>query len=281
MAWRRKRRGGFRKRSAGPRKGVRRAVRKAAVQVMNRRIRQVVTRMAEKKTITYNVNTFDPLVMRTGTASSAANVFSMTPYTGAYTISQGSGQGQRQGNKIRIHSAILNIDMIPNPYNAVNNPYPTPCFVRIWFVTSKIYPADIVPAAQVYGGTSSFFQNGSTFNGMAGTFQDLQLHVNKDSLIYRGHRTYKIGPAVYTDVTGGQPTYANMANNDFKFCVLSRIDLTRMMPKVWTFDDTVVNPTSTNVTMVIQPIFATGGVPASNTAPIAMKFALNITYTDF
>lgn len=281
MAGRRKRRGGFRKRSAGPRKGVRRAVRKAVSQVMNRRIRQVVSRMAEKKSITYNVNTFDPVVMRTGTASPLANIWSMTPYTGAYTISQGSGQGQRVGNRIRIHSAILNIDMVPNPYNASTNPYPTPCFVRIWFVTSKIVPADIVPSVQVYGGTSSFFQNGSTFNGMAGTFQDLQLHVNKDSLIYRGHRTYKLGYSMFEPATGGAPSFGNFANNDFKFCVLAKIDLTRMLPKIWTFDDTVTNPTSTNVTMVIQPIFATGAVPSSTTTPISMKFALNITYTDF
>lgn len=279
MAYDRKRKR-VRRRVVGKRKFVRKSSKPASSQVFNRRVKQVVSRLAEKKTVSYEINAVSPLVLRTGSASAAANVFSMTPYQGYYTISQGTGQGARIGNKIRVTKAILNVSMVPNPYNASTNPLPTPMFVRVWFVTSKVTPTVPVPSSQIYGGSASFLQNGNSFTGLSGTFQDLQLLANRDSLIYRGHRTFKVGSAAYDPATGSQAGYGNMANNDFKLCVLKKINITNMFPTIIQFDDTVQDPTSYNVTMVVQPVFCTGIAPGATITPLSFKFGLTVMYTD-
>lgn len=242
-------------------------------------VKRVITRLAEKKIQTYTINTVSPLVLRSGSASSSANIFSMTPEVGYWAISQGTGQADRIGDKVRTRSAILNIQMTPAVYNATTNPTPTPCFVRLWFLKSKFLPADVVPSSSVYGASATYLQTGNSSTGLTGTFQDLQLYINKDQFTYYGHRTYKIAPSIY-EGTGATPTAGNFGNNDFKLCILDRINLTRWFPKTLQWDDAGLACSSHNLTLVVQPIFSTGVAPGALIAPINLKFSLTYTFTD-
>lgn len=247
---------------------------------MVRLIKKVVEGTAEKKIQTYTINTVAPLVLRNGSASAAANFFSMTPGTGYWTISQGTGQADRIGNQVRTHKAILKFEITPSAYNATTNPVPTPCFVRIWFVKYKGLPTNVVPSSAVFnGGSTTFLNVGNTDTGLTGTFQDLQLHVNTDTFTLYGYRTYKIGPSVY-EGTGATPTSGNFANNDFKLCVLKTVDITKFMPAKIRWDDTTNDPLTYALTMIVQPIFSTGIAPGALVAPIQFKFSLTYTYTD-
>lgn len=245
----------------------------------NKRVQRVINRVAEHKVQTYTVSQFAPLVLRTGSASVAANIFSMTPYTGGYTISQGSTVADREGNKVSVKSAILTLNITPSPYNATTNPVPTPCMVRIWFLKNKALPTVPVPSSSVIGANATLLDNGATNSGLVGTFADLQLPYNRDSFIVYGYRDYKIGTSVY-EGTGAVPTSGNYANNDFKLCALSKINLTKWFPKKLVWDDTVVDPTSYNLSMLIQPIFVTGLTPGAAVTPIQMKFSLRLSFTD-
>lgn len=242
-------------------------------------VKRVITSMAEKKIQTYTSTVFNPLVLRTGSASIAANLFPMSPALGYYVISQGSSVADREGNEIRVHKAVLSYNITPNPYNATTNPAPTPCFVRIWFVRYKPATATLPPSASIYGANATFLDNGATDTGFNGTFQDLQLPVNGDSFTVLGYKTHKIAPSVY-EGTGATPTAGNFANNDFKLCVLSTIDITKYFPKVIRWDDTTADPTSPMVAMLVQPIFSTGIQPGALIAPISMKFSLRLIFTD-
>lgn len=272
MAYRRKSKKVFRKRRAYVKpRGV-------AKKPMVKLVKQVVNRMAEKKIQTYNVLP-QPFQLRTGSASIAQNVFPMTPEFGQWTIAQGSGQGNRIGNKVRTVSALLDVNMTMLPYNATTNPVPTPQYVRIWFVRYKPAPASAPPSASLFGATSAFFQVGSTNSGLTGTFSDMQYHINKDLFTLLGYRTYKIAPAIY-EGTGSVATAGYYANNDFKLSVLKRINLTKMFPKVLNFNDSDSTITTAGVYMVIQLIASTGTAYSTTYQPLQMGFTLTYTYTD-
>lgn len=241
-------------------------------------IKKVISTMAENKVQTYTINTVAPLVLRSG-SSVAANVFPMCPYTGAWTISQGTGQAGRVGNQVRTKKAMLSIQMTPTVYNAVTNPEPTPCFVRIWFVTYKVNPTVTANTTILAGASATFLSAGGTDAGLTGTFQDLQLHVNKDAFTLRGYRTYKIAPSIY-EGTGAVPTRGNFGNNDFKLCELRGINITNFLPKIIRWDDVSADPTSFMTSLVIQPVFCTGTAPGSVVTPINFKFSLTYTYED-
>lgn len=277
MAFRRRRRAS--KKNKSKRVVVKRAIVKAERQVFNQRVKRVVTSMAEKKIQVWQSTTFSALALRTGSASFLGNMQPLTPYSGYYSISQGSAVSEREGNAIRVTSAILRMNIIPNPYNVTTNPNPTPCMVRIWFLTYKPQSTVPPPSASVYGASATFLDNGATNSGLTGTFSDLQYPVNKDVFTVHGYRTFKVAPSIY-EGTGAQPTYGNFGNNDFKLCQLFTVNVTKYFPKIIRWDDTVADPTSKNVSMLVQPIFCTGVAPGASVTPISYRFSLTLNYID-
>lgn len=242
-------------------------------------IRSEIQRSAEKKVQTFLLNGQNPLSLRNAVVGITNNVYPLCPYTGAWTIAQGSGEGNRIGNKVHVSRAILNINLTSNPYNVSTNATPQPMFVKMWFCKYKPFPTDTVPANALYGGTAGFLQVGSTNTGLTGTFADLQYQVNRDLFVVYGQRTFKIAPAVF-EGTGSSPTYGNYANNDFKLSVLKRIDVTKWLPKQFIFDDAASNITSSMVSMVVQLVASNGTPIGLATTPINFGFGLTVEYTD-
>lgn len=242
-------------------------------------IKKVMTRMAEKKIQTYYTSGQSPAQFTSSTAAYNANIYPMTPYLGAWTISQGTGQGGRVGNKVRTHSAMLDINITPQAYNATTNANPRPSFVRIWFIRSKQFPLDYPAISSICGVNANFLQIGNTNQGLTGTFQDLQLHVNRDAFNLLMYKTYKIGFEHYSG-TGQALDEGQLSNNDFKLCILKRINLTKIMPKILNFDDTTATADSPGVFMLVQTVTSNGVAVATNYAPIRFAFSLTYTYTD-
>lgn len=276
----------FRKRYGRPAKKryvARRRPLKRALRVKKRTtvklVKKVMERMAEKKVQVYTTSQFQPFSLRSGTSSGGANLFPMTPVTGAWTISQSSAQGGRVGNRVRTHRARLSINMTSAPYDITTNPYPMPQYVRLWFVKYKPGPTELPPTSSLYGATANFFQNGSTNSGFTGTFTDLQQHVNTDMFTLYRYVTYKIAPSVYTS-TNSQPGYGNNANNDFKLSVLKNLDITNLLPKQLVFNDSDGTTTSHCVALIVQLVAANGLQQTLTARPVYMQFNLTYTYTD-
>lgn len=249
----------------------------------NRKVRDAVIRMAEKKVTTYTESNFSPEIIYGSSASGleTSNMFSMTPLLNEWSIAQGSAVSNRVGNRVKIHNVKLRFWIVAAGYDENSNPVPTPCFVKIWFIRYKAAPTQLPPEDAIRGGSALFLDNGATNTGLVGTFQDLQLPVNLDEFQVLKTKTYKIGLQQYTSGTGAQSASGFYSNNDFKYAVLKTIDLTKIVPAVYEFNDSDSTSTSKNVTMLIQPIWATGAGPGALRTPITMKFTVETRYTDF
>lgn len=247
---------------------VKKAIKDVKTQSLTKFIKQVVTRTEEKKvTIYQNGFTF-------GGGSLGSNIFPISPYnvTGL-AISQGTGQGDRIGNKIRTNSLIMRYTIFPNAYNATTNPTPIPQNIRLWFFSVK--GSNTLLATN----PANFIQTGDSSTTLSGTVLDLNRIVNKDLYTYLGHRTHKLGFATYTG-TGGNPQFGYSANNDYELNIQGYMNLTKMCPKIIKFNDTDQNPNSTLVQCLIECVNADGTSQTSLLKPCTLNYQLSYTYTD-
>lgn len=259
----------YRKRPTTKKAFVKKAVSKAKTQRLTKFIKKVMTRQEEKKTQT----SFDIIELGAYTGTNMpAQIIPITPYdVSGPIIAQGTGQGDRIGNKIRTVSCWVRGVIYPNPQGA-NNPNPMPQEVRVWFFSVKENISQ--PTSLPY-----FFQNGNTNSFPVGTLIDLTRMINTESYTYKGHRTYKVGFSNY-GATGSQPLQQTFSNNDFKYNIKYNINVTGMIPKVIKFNDTDNNPTTKPVFMFWESVDANGDTQPITETPLQMNYTTTYVYTD-
>lgn len=248
-------------------------------------VKKVIMSLAEKKEITYTNGSggVNYIVNAVNAATfNANNVFEITPNSTTLICAQGTNQGTRIGNRVRITKAELKVAFFPAPYDATLNAVPIPQVLNMWFVKVKSLSqlkADVSTVIQ-----SVFFQNGSTAVGMTGDIRDYLYDVNKDVFTLYGKKTYKLGAAVYAGSGGAQVNQYNFANNDFKINHIHTIDLMKHgYPTVCEFNDNSNVAMFNPLFMVFSPNDADGGANASTTsaAPVTFNYTLNVEYVDF
>lgn len=190
-------------------------------------------------------------------------------------ISQGTGQGQRIGNKIKIKKLTFKGVMHPTQYNATTNSTPAPCMVKFWFFYDKDAPT-LTPTVKTDG---DFFQFGNTTSGMQNDLMDMFAPVNTDRYRVLHTKIFKLGYASYTG-TGALPQQGNLANNDFKLNCPFSFDLTKYVPKFYDFRDTATNPTTRGLYFMAQAVYANGAQMSSATVPAQMSYVQSVEYED-
>lgn len=246
-------------------------------------IKKQINLNLEKKKAIYQSPTGTPTKMyqystNNVTNFNAANVFPITPYTTWLDITQGTGQGNRIGNKIRTMRAFLKIMMYSTQYDVTVNPTPSPQDVNIYICSLKAsnLKVDFTTAL----GTN-FFQQGNTYTGLTGTISDCIEPLNKDEFIFYKMMTKKLGFANY----GGSGTDGNnqsYSNNDYKYNQMIKIDVTKYIPKRIQYNDTDASPTTRSVWVVINPVDANGTAPYTTAGqyPCNFYYDMEYTYTD-
>jgi len=233
-----------------------------------KKVKNIIVRTAETKTISANTNfTISPYNGSTPwlDINIGLNTTNMVP-------SQGTGQGDRIGNKIRTKRAILTGYLHPYGWNLTNNPVPKPMEVKMVILSNKSSP-------QAYPNVANYFQRGDTSSGPAGTLSDIVSVPNRDvNVIYR-EKTYKLGHASETG-NGFDDTQARQANNDFKMNCKFRVDITKYLPKTYTFNDTAVGFQERNVFMRFIMANADGSTSAALGAA-TVWYQVDYKYTDF
>lgn len=263
-----------RKKTTTARKVVKKAVRKAKTQQLTKFIKRVVQRTEEKKINSF-VTTLTNLGAVTNSTFSINNIFPITPYpTVGISITQGVGQGDRVGNRVRVVSSILRYTIFPKPYDSLLNATPQPQDVRLWFFSIK--NTNDIPTTN----PTDFVQSGSGSQALTGTIRDLNRVMNTDQFTYLGHRTHKVGIAAWVTTPGLSSNYGAYSNNDYKFNVQGYINLTRMIPKVIKYDDTDTVPTSKACFCLVEAVNADGTSQGVNTYPCTMTYQITMRYTD-
>lgn len=210
----------------------------------------------------------------------AGNIIQLTPSNATnslYTIPQSLGQGGRVGNLINLRSAKFKCIMYPQGYNVTSNPTPKPLDIGIWIFSVKrgVAGLTVADAWTIFNGT--FFGNGNTSNGTVNNMYDLVSDVNKEVIQLHYHRIVKLGANSNILQTGGS---AALANNDYKYNQILKINLTKYMPKKITFNDTDANSTSKQVFMIVSPYNADGTTIPSTGFPLSMYYGVDLVYED-
>jgi len=207
--------------------------------------------------------------------NSILNAYPMAPLNTYWSISQGVGQGNRIGNKITTRKIYLNYVLNPRAYDATFNPTPTPMEIQLFLGYVKNSPGFLPASLDV----ARIFQNGGSAASPAGTLRDLITPVNSDYWVIKKRWTHKVG---FAEAQGQGNVGASQyfTNNDFKLNQVRRLDITKYLPKIITFDDTSVSTTSKNLFFMYQAVGALGTPLASNALPTQMDFWVDFHFED-
>ena len=203
------------------------------------------------------------------------NIFPVCVEPTAIVIPQGTGQGQRIGNKIKIKKFHFKGTLCPGVYDATFNVQPVPMQLKMWIFYDKKNPTE-VPNPTV---SNDFFQNGSSSSGFSNDLIDMWRPVNSDRYRVLASRVFKLGAASNTG-TGSSATLQYTANNDFKYNCNFSFDLAKYMPKIVQFEDTSTVPSSRGLYCMFQYVSATGSIIGTTQYCVESQWMLDCVYED-
>jgi len=240
-------------------------------------IQREISRNVENKTkqqYVYSVGLVGPADSGTFVTT---NIIPLGPDPASLVISQGTGQGERIGNKIKVKKLSIKGQIVPREYNAIFNNPTMPLQVKVWIFYDRTDPT-AVPSPM-----SNFFQNGNTTKGFNNDLVDLWSPVNTDRYRILTTRSFKLGQANYegsgsSNTVNGVNQY--FANNDFKMNCNFNISLTKYYPKYCKFDDGLATPTTRGLFMMWSYAYAQGGNMVLGTTGVDLSYVQNMEYED-
>lgn len=164
---------------------------------------------------------------------------------GTMQVAQGTGQAQRIGNRVRVVKSTLYYYIRPLPMTALFNPVPKPLIVKIWIGYRRETPTE--PPADF----TTFLQSGGSSGPPIGFISDFQREYNRDKFVVYRQFIHKIG---YADYTGDGASTPNQyfANNDFKYMIMRKLDITKYLCANVVYNDGVNVPTTRGLFMWMQ-----------------------------
>lgn len=233
-------------------------------------IKRIAKSVMKKKTETkfapsYIQNNYQIQPYNTATNFFGSTISLITPLT---NIVQGTGQGNRIGNKIEV------VDYTVKGYITLQrNLSTTPnqnVFVKLLFIRRKNTNEDINNAI-----SNNFFQNGNTTSAPQNLPSDLFRTINKDVYTVYTSRLFKLGFA------DGGATSTPQSNNDFSLCKMFRIKLNKHIKRIQ-YDDSTAAPTRWACWMVPLICNSDGTALSNATCPqIEFNWDAQIKYKDY
>lgn len=204
----------------------------------------------------------------------SANVIPLGPDATYFPLTQGTGNANRIGNKIRVKKATLKMIFCPRDYDATNNVDPQPLDIRCLVLHSKNNPTETIVS-------STFFDSNNTTQSPQSDIGDMVSSVNKDVYTVSNDRHCKIGFSNF-EGTGNSAGHQYYANNDYKLNAVMTIDVTHAFPKNITWNDTSTTPTSFQPYLVVLMAKATGADMGTSTSwyPAYLNSELTLQYYD-
>lgn len=250
------------------RKPRRRVGRKAVAKICKR----VITNMAEKKTVRYNwAKSFGAY---NTTNWSLDGIYPLTPQASFTDIAQGTGQGNRVGNRITVRKLIFNGIMNTEGYDINFNASPQPLEVLMVIFRNRADPNTFTT------NLTNFFQNGNGASSPNGTTTDTIFPINTDRYTVYYKRIFKLGFAEYNG-TGVDSNNQKWSNNDYKLNQRFYVDCTKYVNKVMRFNDTVNTPITPVLHVAFLPMRADGsGVSAATNAMMKVSANWQLDYFD-
>lgn len=259
----------FTRKSSGGKKRTyakKRTYKKKPKMTFAKKVMSVVSRVAENKKVSATASSYFY-------AGSTIFQIPLVPNASSLVISQGTGQGDRIGNKIKTKRCIMRYIIYPTSYNATSNPTPSPANVRIFIGRNKVSPAN-----SPVGGTT-LFQNGDSSNGLTGGLADCIMPLNRDVAIVYKEIHHKVGHAHNVSAGGGQTFNQMQSNTDYKMNVIRTLDVTKYVPSTITYSDGVTAPTCPSTWFNIWYANADNSIDSA-TAAYAIWWSIQYEFED-
>lgn len=203
------------------------------------------------------------------------NAYPMCPLTSYWNIPQGVGQGSRVGNVIKTRKVYLNYILKPNQYDAATNIIPGPCDVQLMLGYVKNTPC----FQPVPGDINQLFNSGSTVVAPVGTLRDIISVINTDYWVIKKRWTHKVGFSS-ANGTGALPQFQTFNNNDYKYNIIKKMDITKYIPKTHVFNDTSATTNTRNLFLMYYSVLASGGALTPVALPTNIEFWIDFHYED-
>lgn len=252
---------------------VKKALRKSYVNSIKKIARSVVKKQTETKIAQPYTQNNQPITAYDLTTNNFGSEFSLI--TPLINILQGTGQGQRVGNRINVTSMIMkgyiNAVRLPTTGGTGTN---DPFYVKMVWLRRK---SSLLGVNGVTGGGNAFFQNGNATVAPSNLPTDLLRAINKDVFTVYTSRVFKLGFAnAQGNISGNPPT-----NNDFKVSKFFKVNLSKHIGKL-IYDDNGANPNNWACYAVALMCTADGTPITSNaTTPICeIHFDVEVKYKD-
>lgn len=245
--------------------------RKISVYAIRKIAKQAISRDIETKTKQYSSNSYN--VYPSNSTSFGTSIFPCTPYTSYLQIDQGTGQGDRIGNKIKLKNLSIKGTLWALPYDVVFNPIPQPVQVIIRFFYNR--GSTILTPSSLTG----FLQNGNSSQNLNNDLTDFVTPVNNEQYKVFCVRKFKIGFA-NNEGTGSYPVGQYFANNDFKLNANFKVNLTKYAVKNVMYADGAGQPRVRGIFCSMQVVAASGGNLPSNYIGVKAAWTLDCDYQD-
>lgn len=281
----------YRKRTA-----VRKAVRKVYKKNFARRVKAVLDRNSETKVVNF-FQQGRPLYNIQST-SWPSSVLILTPESAGgantcYTIPQGQGQGSRIGNELRLKRCYMTgVIRCNQTWDTTINYNPCPLRVTMWIVSINKHLADSVTNLDqiIDPTTGTFFQQGSTSSGFQGDTADLTKMINTDVVRVHKKRTFMLGMGNYVSafaINSAANVSQQYNNNDASYSQMFRVDITKMLPSSYRFNDGSDTPTNVRKRYLMFTCQRVdGGISTTSTGsvtgpvPAFIDIGVNFEYKD-
>lgn len=190
------------------------------------------------------------------------------------SIPQGARLSERVGGDIRIKKAMLKMNFVLKPVDAVSNPVPQPMIIKLYFGWSK--PQVNISRQALPVSALDFFRYGGSASGPGGSVLDLTKTINTDLYtIVKKSKNIKIGSARYLQ---GQPNQQDFANNDFNMFATYSADLTKHFIKKQSFNELDQGSSCRGLYCYCTAVSADGS--QSTNLPLEVTYELAVHYTD-
>lgn len=257
----------YAKKRSYPKKGGRSSIKVA--------IRREIARNTENKTKqTYQLGL--ALASSSNASWNTTNIVPVYPSATALDILQGTGNGARIGNRIKIKKLRFKGTMTPLPQNGTSNVDPKPVQVKMVLFYDKTEPTDS-PAPQ-----TDFYQFNSTSTSVANDLIDMWAPFNTDKYAIMAARTFKLGFQNYNTAASNitQTQTVAFPNNDFKLNCNFSFDLTPHVIKNVKYNDNNATPTNRGLYCAWLIANADGSAIVAASFPVGVQYMLDCVYED-
>lgn len=235
------------------------------------KVKKIVSNLAEKKVVQHEAT--NQVAAYNQTSFGSNGIIPVSPYSTYLQVDQGTSQDQRIGNKIRPMRTTLDMNFVAQNYNGTTNTNPTPQQIRV--VVFSMKDNNDLPTTLPY-----FFQQGSSSTTPLSNGFDMILPINRDLYtVYEDFRV-KLGASIWEVSPGTTAVQGYFANNDFDLNPIVRLDLSKHIPNVVTYNDNNSAPTSRAVFVTWFTARSDGVTSASSQIPASVFYSLKCTYTD-